>query len=530
MTKAVLIARVSTDDQAENGFSLAAQLDATRQYAEARGWEIAGEFVDDGVSGAIPFADRPAGARAWAMLKSGAADALICQNVDRLSRDVVDLLVTIRELLRWGVEVHCLDLGRVQSEYDIMLVIRGWQGSDERAKIRERTLRGKRQKLLQGMILGTNKPTYGYDFLRDERGNTINFTINDDQAAIVRLIFQWYTAGEGNGIPLSLGKIAERLTDSGIPIPNQSQSKRREWLATTIARILEDPTYKGQWTYTAHSSNETFIIAVPAIVDPAIWEAAQEQKERNSRKARRNAKHEYLLTGIIRCGVCGYSMTGQSAFGDKYRYYKCHKARKYHGRQCPHTKATPADILEAAVWGYFLAILQAPATFEADLRTAQAAELEAQEPKQAELATVTALIAEAEAEAAQLAEALTKARGIVHKSLEDRMTQLNARYEALVTRRGELEAALQQRLTDTVIQAALEFASSVQLGIENADNTTKRRIIDLFDARVTVKDGRAFLTYAVQTLPIELQLSAQTQPNTQLPHSGKVMLTVELTL
>lgn len=515
MIKAVVYARVSTEDQAENGFSLAAQLEAGRKHAKALGWEVAGEFVDDGVSGAIPFADRPAGARAWAMLKSGAAEALICQNVDRLSRDVVDLLVTIRELLRAGVEVHCLDLGRVTSEYDIMLVIRGWQGSDERAKIRERFMRGKTQKAAQGMVVAVGRPAYGYDYLRDERGRVVNFMIIEEQAAVIRLIFQWYTQGDGDGGPYSLYEIAKRLSEAGIPAPSHENRKnaRYIWNEVCIARIISSTTYKGEWRYNA-TENEQFIIQVPAIVETATWEAAQVQRERNRRKARRNAKIDYLLSGIIHCG-CGRHMAGVTPHngaknGDRaYSYYFCNTSVRLHGvqeRAC-FEKRIRADKLEAAVWGYFRSMLQDPATLEANLRAAQAAELEAQEPKRAELATVTALIAEAEAEAVQLADALTKARGLVHKTLEDRMTQLNERYEALITRRDNLAAALEQHLTEQAIQAALEFAADVNLGLENADHITKRRILDLFDARITVKDGRAFVTHRLQTGPIELQLS-----------------------
>lgn len=88
------------------------------------------------------------------------------------------------------------------------------------------------------------------------------------------------------------------------------------------------------------------------------------------------------------------------------------------------------------------------------------------------------------------------------------MTTLNERYEALMTRRCELEESIaNQRLTDKAIKSALEFASKVAAGIENADDDGKRHIIDLFDAHILIKDGKAFLTHKVQTTPIELHTS-----------------------
>ena len=504
--KAVVYARVSTDDQVDRGYSLGAQLGAGRSYAEARGIDVVSEQVDDGVSGATAFSERPAGSAAWAMLRNGQADALIVQNVDRLSRDVVDLLVTIRELLRAGVEVHCLDLGRVESEYDIMLVIRGWQGSDERAKIRERSARGKREKLAQGLVIAGVVP-FGYDFLRDEQGRIVGLEVIPEQARLVKLIFQWYTQGDEEGNLLSLYAIAKRLTEAGVATPRKSKSGRALWYSSTIARMLRNTTYKGVSEYqvsAAGNGEELFKVEVPALVDAATWEAAQAQKIRNSDKAARNSRRFYLLRSIITCG-CDHSMVGKSksADGKRYFYYTCSARCHPLGAVCSEPSQR-AERLEAMVWDYFVEIITNPATFEKYLREAQVRELEAQNPKRLELETVTALIDEAEAEAVKLGEALTKARGIVAKTLEDKMTALNERYDRLTARQAELEAALTQKLTDEGITAAIRFAHDVERGLETASTEHKRRILDLFDTQIKVKDGRVFLTHSVQSEPIEL--------------------------
>ena len=509
--RAVLVSRVSTDDQARDGFSLADQLQAGRKYPAAHDLEVTFAAVDEGVSGAIPFRDRPAGGRAWAMLQSGNADVLIVQDVDRLSRDIVDLLVTIRELLRRGVEIHALDLGQITSEFDIMLVIRGWQGSDERAKIRQRSIRGKNQKAREGMVVAVGKPPYGYTHLRDARGRVVSFEINAEQAAVVRLVFELYTRGDEDGGPYSLYEIAKRLSIAGIPAPSGENRKnaRHIWNANCIGRLLKCTTYIGEWQYNACES-EQITVQVPAIVDSATWEVAQVQRERNQRKAKRNAKHDYLLTGIVTCG-CGRAMAGTTPHsnGKPHRYYFCNTNVRLAGlqeRECFEPRMR-ADELEAAVWAHFIGIINDPHTFETKLREAQRLELETLEPRQAELAAVQAMIAEAETEAAQISEALKKAKGIVAKNLDDQMVQLNERYEALENRRKKLEAALQQKLSDEAITATLQFAADIRLGLDNPDHATKRRVFDMFDARVTIKDKRAFLTYAVQTTPIELHKS-----------------------
>lgn len=517
--KAIVYARVSTDDQAEHGFSLEAQIEAGRDYATAHGFDVTLEAIDGGVSGALAFKERPRGALAWAALRGGKANALIVQNVDRLSRDVVDLLVVVRELLRAGVEVHCIDLGRVESEYDIMLVIRGWQGSDERAKIRERSIRGIRKKLSQGMVTA-GRAAYGYEFLRDDKGRLINFEIVEDQAAVVRLIFQLYTEGDGDSGPLSINAIAKRLSEAGIPTPRKR--KYSGWEPSSVSRMLKNPTYKGQWEYKAKAIDgrpaKTFTIEIPAIVAAATWEAAQTQRERNRRKSKRNAKREYLLRGLIKC-VCGRIWVGRSRVADGKRYasYQCGAAMR-HGKEVCGERAINAKKIEKAVWEAVLTVINDAPTLETDLREAQRREFENREPQREELATVLALIADAESEAEKLATALTKATGIVAKTLEDKMVALDERYNLLIARRDDLEELLATlHLTDETIAGTVEFAQSLQTGIENADNDTKRQLIDVLGARITVVNGQATLHLDIaNNTPIDLQSLRITQLNTTI--------------
>jgi site-specific DNA recombinase len=87
MTKrAVLMARVSTDEQAEKGYSLPSQLEACRKYAEEHGFGVVAEITDD-CSGAIPVAERPGGAKVYDMLRKGQADVVIQYTIDRTARD-----------------------------------------------------------------------------------------------------------------------------------------------------------------------------------------------------------------------------------------------------------------------------------------------------------------------------------------------------------------------------------------------------------------------------------------------------------
>ena len=110
--KAAIYARVSTDDQADKGYSLPSQLEICHQYIEQLGYSVIAEFCEDH-SGTTPVTDRPQGKRLTEVIKSRDVDAVFVPQVDRLSRDIVDLLVTIRNWLRMGIEVYSLDIGKI---------------------------------------------------------------------------------------------------------------------------------------------------------------------------------------------------------------------------------------------------------------------------------------------------------------------------------------------------------------------------------------------------------------------------------
>ena len=201
MNKAAAIyARVSTDDQAERGYSLPSQIEACQKFASQKGFNVMSAYQDD-ISGAKAISIRPEGYELQKAIEAGQVRAVIVYCVDRLSRDNVDLLTTVRDWLRAGVEIYALDIGQVTSELDIVLVIKGWQGSDERQKIRERTMRGSSAKARAGKVVGGGSPPYGYTYSDGE------LFIDDSQAETVRMIYNWYIHGD-SGKMMSLQAIA----------------------------------------------------------------------------------------------------------------------------------------------------------------------------------------------------------------------------------------------------------------------------------------------------------------------------------
>jgi site-specific DNA recombinase len=519
--KAIIYARVSTDDQADNGYSLPSQLEGCRQYIEQLGYSVVAEFREDH-SGATPFAERPQGKWLTEVIKFREVDAVIVHQVDRLSRDIVDLLATVRNWLRMGIEVYALDVGKIESELDIVLIIKGWQGSDERKKIRERSMRGKRAKACTGRVIGARAP-FGYNHVRDENRKIVNFEPLEEEAKIVRLIFHWYVVGDETGHRLSAGKIAKHLSEMHIPTPGETNSgyhRKRDagmWHSYTVLDIIGRETYAGIWrfgvrigpTRKKYPKEEWIEIEVPPLVDQKIWESAQEIREQNKQFSRRNAKHDYLLSGLIRC-ACGKAMSGE--FFSNHQYYTCTWRNNHHThleeRNC-NARSVRADAIEEDVWEGIVSLFANLDTLETHLRIARQEELAALTPKIEELNAVEAMIIQAEAEVLEIGKAIRHASGLVAKSLEQNMNEVNSRYDAFCQRREVLKSELSvTRLTDNAIQELVVFAQDVFAGIKNTDFQTKRRNLEILKVKVKIDKERftinslaGQITGKIRTLP-----------------------------
>jgi putative DNA-invertase from lambdoid prophage Rac len=175
-------ARVSTAEQAANGDSLATQRQQIEGYAMMKGWQIAEFFIDGGVSGSVPLAERPEGRR---LLETAArGDVIITAKLDRAFRSAADALGTLEEMKDQGVGLHMIDLGGDVTGNGIsklVFTILSAVAENERDRIRERIRDVKRHLALQGIYGGGKRP-FGYDVIEGRLVPKAN-----EQAAIARM-------------------------------------------------------------------------------------------------------------------------------------------------------------------------------------------------------------------------------------------------------------------------------------------------------------------------------------------------------
>jgi site-specific DNA recombinase len=226
-TRVALYTRVSTEDQAREGFSLDAQLDRLRFYAKAQGWTVAGEYVDEGHSGRTT--KRPQYERM--MAEVGSWDTLLVLKMDRIHRNSRNFMAMMDELRKRGKEfasvTESLDTSTAMGRFVMDIIQRIAQLESD--QIGERTFVGMEQKAkVGGGSLGKPAP-YGYRYGADHVLEPV-----PQEAAVVADLFRDFAAGAGKVA------LAKALNERGIPSP-----AGRSWAYKAIDRILGNPTYAG---------------------------------------------------------------------------------------------------------------------------------------------------------------------------------------------------------------------------------------------------------------------------------------------
>lgn len=253
MTRVALYTRVSTEDQAKEGFSLDAQLERLRYYAKAQGWTVAGEFIDEGHSGRTT--KRP---RYQAMMDAkGSWDTLLVLKMDRIHRNSRNFMAMMDDLRRHGKEfasvTESLDTSTAMGRFVMDIIQRIAQLESD--QIGERTFIGMEQKAKQGGgSLGKPAP-YGYAYGPDGRLQPV-----PEQAAVVLDVFTSFAGGAGKQ------ELADRLNRRGLPSP-----RGRSWGRQQVDLMLANPTYVGALGWEGRLQPD----AHPAIVEADIFAQVQ---------------------------------------------------------------------------------------------------------------------------------------------------------------------------------------------------------------------------------------------------------------
>lgn len=350
----VAYARVSTAEQAD-GMSLDAQLRAIRAYAEQRNLFIIAEFIERGASATDD--SRPEFQRMIEALLSPAneARAVVVIHTSRFMRDVELARRYKRELRKHGVRVLAVQQELADdANGELMEGVYELFDQHESRIIGARTRAAMKENIRQGYFNGT-KPPFGFTVERvtSPSGKPKRRLLPDAaEAPLVRQVFELYVAGRG------AKAVARTLNERGVPYRDLNWSRDR------VLGVIDDTVAVGKYVWgrvdgrtgAKRDRAEHVATAVPALIEPGLFDAAQEVRRKRDpvKGERRGSPSTQILGGLLRCGKCGETYQLETsgkrnrAGAATHRYYNCRTACRA-GREACRGFRVRTDVLDHAV-------------------------------------------------------------------------------------------------------------------------------------------------------------------------------------
>ncbi len=367
-TKVYIYTRVSTAMQVD-GYSLDAQKSKMKAFADYNEYEIVGEYEDAGKSGKS-IEGRLQFNQMMDDIKSGkdGVSYVLVFKLSRFGRNAADVLSTLQVMQDFGVNLICVEDG-IDSSKDagkLMISVLSAVAEIERENIRVQTMEGRIQKAREGKWNGGFAP-YGYKLVDG------HLEINEEEAEAIRIIFDLYANTD-----IGANGISKYLEDHGIHKIIRQNGKTPLFNAHLIRIILKNPVYCGKIAYgrrkmeKIHGTRNDYHLVEQdnfllvdglhkPIVSEELWQKVQIKRLAQAKKyehvnvGKDTKKH--LLSGIVKCPVCGAGMYGNKSVkhkkdGTKYKdfyYYGCKHRKMDRGYKCDYRKQINEELLDSSV-------------------------------------------------------------------------------------------------------------------------------------------------------------------------------------
>ena len=371
--------RVSTTMQID-GYSLDAQKSRIKAFADYNDYEIVREYEDAGksgksIEGRIQFNQMMDDIKSG---KDGVSFVLVFK-LSRFGRNAADVLSTLQVMQDFGVNLICVEDG-IDSSKDagkLMISVLSAVAEIERENIRVQTMEGRIQKAREGKWNGGFAP-YGYQLIDGE------LQINEEEAAAIRVIYDQYVNTD-----IGSNGIAKYLENHGIRKIQRQNGKNPLFDAHLIRLILKNPVYCGKIAYgrrrteKVHGTRNDYHLVEQddyllvdglheAIISEETWQAAQikllAQAKKYEHVNKGKGTRTHLLSGIVKCPICGAGMYGNKCIkhkkdGTKYKdfyYYGCKHRTMTRGHKCAYKKQIREELLDDAVAEVIVALVSKP--------------------------------------------------------------------------------------------------------------------------------------------------------------------------
>lgn len=380
--KCYIYTRVSTSMQVD-GYSLDAQREKLRKYAEFQEMTVAGEYSDEGKSGKN-IDGRPQFLQMLNDIEEGKdnIDFVLVFKLSRFGRNAADVLNSLQTMQDFGVNLICVEDG-IDSSKDsgkLMISVLSAVAEIERENILVQTMEGRKQKAREGKWNGGFAP-YGY---RLENGELI---IAEDEAEIIRVIFDKYV-----NTTMGSNSIARYLNQHDYQKKKRQNNTLDSFSSNFVRKVLENPIYCGKLAYGRRKNvkipgtrNQYHVVAQEtypvydgiheSIISEEVWSLAQKRREATGGRNEKiyHPDRENIMSGLLKCPICGSGMYGNvnrkrkkdGTLYKDYYYYACKHRLEVDGHHCDYKKQWGQDRINDAVEEVILRLVQTPSFEEA---------------------------------------------------------------------------------------------------------------------------------------------------------------------
>ncbi len=360
--RCAIYCRVSTEEQANMGYSLDEQERLLREASVTLGYEVVDIYCDRGISGKN-IKGRPEMKRMLKEAQEGKFDVVLCWKVNRLTRNLLDLLemANLLEKYNVGIKSYSEPFETETPQGKLLFQMMAAVGEFERGTISQNVKMGLLARAREGKWNGGK--VLGYDIVKVEgelkqKGKGSKLEINPKEAEAVRLIFKLYAEGKGyKAIVNHINKLGYKTKRGNL------------FSVSAIKEILLNPVYIGMIRYNVRQEwnekrrrkiNPNPILVEgehEAIIDQKLWERVQYNLQQSKGKPTRIYDGEFPLTGILRCPECGAGMvisrtSKERKDGTRYKitYYSCGQW-KNKGTQACHSNSIRTEKVHEYVYG-----------------------------------------------------------------------------------------------------------------------------------------------------------------------------------
>ncbi len=366
--KCYIYIRVSTAMQVD-GYSLEAQKERLTKFAAFQEMEVVREYCDAGKSGKS-ITGRPEFTKMLQDIAENGEDIdfILVFKLSRFGRNAADVLNSLQYIQDYGVNLICVEDG-IDSSKDsgkLTITVLSAVAEIERENILVQTMEGRKQKAREGKWNGGQAP-FGYTL--DTKNSTL--VVNPEEAELVRLIFDKFVHTD-----MGADTICDYLNQHGYTKKRVRDQEVSHFTRSFLMRVLDNPVYTGKIAYGKSMTEKVkgsrdeykrvktddYLLTDglhDAIIDEETWEAARQKRKRTGQRwvKTHSLEHEHILSGIIKCPLCGVGMTGtvyrrHNKKADEYKdtfYYRCHHRKRADGKLCDFAPKLNQDLFNSEV-------------------------------------------------------------------------------------------------------------------------------------------------------------------------------------